>query len=702
MPLPASDYVNRELSWLEFNQRVLDEATNPSVPLLDRLLFLTITASNLDEFFMVRVGGLQLLSNSGSTQRDLTGMTPGQQLDAVQQRTNEMMQSQYACLQQLDTHLQQHAIRRRELCDITEQDISLFDTHIRDIITPMSLTSPRKPQIDNLRIYVACRVRSNAASRKKPRLVLIPIGKTVERLFFRTEPDGQRTVILAEDLLRHFASQLFPGEVLLETAVFRATRNADIALQDEYTADLAAEMNRLLRRRTTSNVVRLEVSAGATRRMHQALSSLLETDTSRTCEVPGPIDLTGLRSICFMAISAKLRRPSWTPQQSAFVDPRASLFEQIRKQDIPVALPFESFNPVVRLVDEASTDPDVLAIKIILYRTSDRSPIVDALHRAAANGKYVTALVELKARFDEANNLRWAQRLEESGVQVIYGIRGLKTHAKICLVVRRDEHRIRRYVHFGTGNYNDSTAKLYTDVGFLTCNDDYGADASAFFNAVCGDSEPQPYHSIRMAPLSLREKVLELIENEIHNASHGVPAALDAKMNSLVDPAIIDALYRASQAGVTIRINVRGICCLRPGVNKLSENITVISIVDRFLEHSRIVRVHNGGDEQLYISSADWMPRNLDRRIELLVPVLDPRCLARFSELLDASLADTVKLFRNKPFGFLERQLFVSVAGAINTKAFALAVTSQLQLGFFTFPQPTEPHFFASGRTLSG
>ena len=414
-------------------------------------------------------------------------------------------------------------------------------------------------------------------------------------------------------------------------------------------------MQEVLYRRRTADCVRLEIDFDCSQLMVDYLRERLEVDDRDVFRVNGPLDLSAMMHLCSLDGYATLRDPAWPAQASPLVDLTQSLFSAIGERDILLSHPYESFEPVVRLIEEAAADPDVLAIKQVLYRTSRKSPIVAALKRAGERGKYVTAIVELKARFDEARNIEWARELEQAGVQVIYGVKGLKTHAKVCIIVRREPHGIQRYVHFGTGNYNEMTARLYSDVSFLTCNDELGADASAFFNAVTGYSQPQQYRRIDAAPIGLRKRLLSMIDAEAERKRQGQRGYIAAKLNALVDPAIIEALYRASQAGVTIRLNVRGVCCLRPGVPGLSENISVISVVDRFLEHARIMYFYHGGDERMFISSADWMPRNLDRRVELLVPIDDMACRKKLMEILDSYFRDNQNAWMLQPDGTYHR-----------------------------------------------
>jgi polyphosphate kinase len=653
-------YFNRELSWLEFNQRVLDEANDRDTPLLERLKFLAITGSNLDEFFMVRVGGLQILRNRGATKRDPSGMDPAEQLAAISQRTHQMASDQYVCLlQDLEPHLAREGIHRVRSHEMTERQVVLaeqiFENEIYPILTPIAVTSAEDfPLLVNQRMNVCVRLPGVEDSPSPWRFAVVPFGYYGRR-FMTLHSDSGYSYTSLEDLVERFADRFFPGERIVECTPFRITRNADIAIRDDTAADLLADMQELLDARKTSDCVRLEIPDRVSADTLSFLQRTLEVRDEDVFKVPGPLALANFMQLTDLPGFDHLRNKPWPPQPPPDVDPAASMFDVLSRQDILLCHPFDSFDPVVRLIEEAADDPDVLAIKQTLYRTSRQSPIVAALARAAQRGKYVTAIVELKARFDEARNIEWAKQLEQADVQVIYGVKGLKTHAKCCVIVRREPHGIQRYVHFGTGNYNELTARLYSDISLMTCNEELGADATSFFNAVTGYSQPQKFRKIAAAPLGLRDQLLELIDGETKRKQQGEKAQIIAKVNSLVDPALIDALYAASRAGVQIRLNVRGICCLRPGVPGMSENISVISIVGRFLEHARVFYFHHGGDERVYISSADWMPRNLDRRVELLVPVEDTAARRRLINILEIYFRDTVKARRLRSDGTYER-----------------------------------------------
>ena len=667
-------FLNRELSWLEFNRRVLEEATDPSVPLLERLKFLSITSANLDEFFMVRVGGLWQLLNEGKNTFDPAGMTTREQLIQISRRTHELVAEQYRCfLQDIGPKLADAGIRRLAPEQIGPEYIEylerLFDREIYPIITPRAVESPADfASLIGLGLELLVRLKPATPTSRKPRFAIITLPKRLSR--FVTVPVQQEgyDYTLLEDVVSMFTETLFPGEVVVECVPFRITRNADLIIREDLAGDLLSQMREVLDARKRSGCVRLEVGQSISKAALSFLKHVLEVNDDQIYQIPGPLDLAPYREMAGRAGYENLKHEPWPPQASPQIQPGESMFEAIARRDILLFHPYESFEPVVRLLEQAADDPDVLAIKQILYRTSGSSPIVAALARAAGKGKHVTVIVELKARFDEARNIDWAQALEQSGVQIIYGLRGLKVHAKICIVVRREATGLRRYIHFGTGNYNEVTARLYSDVSLMTCNEDFGADATQFFNTITAYSQPIKYRRLEAAPLGLRAQLLALIESEAQRCKQGQQGHIMAKLNSLVDADIIQALYNASQQGVKVQLNVRGICCLRPGVPGLSENIEVVSIVDRFLEHSRILYFHHGGEPLLFISSADWMPRNLDRRVELLVPVQDPACQARLVSILNTTFQDNVKARRLKPDGHYERMQPSGAAKALRSQ----------------------------------
>jgi polyphosphate kinase len=654
-------FLNRELSWLEFNRRVFEEATDPSVPLLERLRFLSITSSNLDEFFMVRVGGLQQLLNEGKRTFDPAGMTTREQLTEISRRTHEFVAEQCACfVQDIEPKLAAAGIRRLAPEQIGPEHAEylerLFDREIYPIIAPRAVESSADfASLIGLGLELLVRLRPATATSRKPRFAIITLPKRLSR--FVTAPVQQQgyDYTLLEDVVSMFKETLFPGELVLECVPFRITRNADLIIREDLAGDLLSQMREVLDARKRSGCVRLEVGRSISKPSLSFLKQVLEVTNDQIYHISGPLDLATYREIAGRAGYENLKYEPWPPQASPDAPPGESIFEAVARRDILLHHPYEGFEPVVRLLEQASDDPDVLAIKQILYRTSGSSPIVAALARAAVKGKHVTVVVELKARFDEARNIDWAQALEQSGVQVIYGLRQLKVHAKTCIIVRREAAGVRRYVHFGTGNYNEVTATLYSDVSLMTCNEDFGADATQFFNTITAYSQPIKYRRIEVAPLGLRARLLALIESEEQRCKQGQTGHIMAKLNSLVDADVIQALYSASQQGVKVQLNVRGVCCLRPGVPRLSENIEVVSIVDRYLEHSRILYFHHGGEPLVFISSADWMPRNLDRRVELLVPVQDPSCQARLISILKTTFQDNAKAYRLKADGYYER-----------------------------------------------
>lgn len=652
-------FFNRELSWLEFNQRVLEEARNPDIPILERIRFLAITASNLDEFFMVRVGGLQTIVGSHSKKRDPAGMTPAEQLHAIRERTQQLTRDQYTCyVEELEPRFQKAGLVRLRPDELDAQQSQVmqqvFQDEIVSLLAPLSVATPADfPLLINRTLSVCLRLERPSPDdpgQRETRYAVIPFGRIPLR-FVTLPSEGTYSFVLLEDIVEQFAGYFFPEETICESVVFRITRNADMAIREDLAADLLSEMEELLVARRESDCVRLEIADNASAELTGFLQECLQITSDEVYRVPGPLDLTPFFQLADVGSGEENRYESWPPRPSPLVDPQESIFDTISRQDVLLYHPYESFDPVVRFVEEAADDPDVLAIKQTLYRTSRNSPIVAALARAAEKGKHVTAIVELKARFDEERNIEWARALEQAGVQVFYGVRGLKTHAKLCIVIRREPQGIQRYVHFGTGNYNDATARIYSDVSLLTCDEQLGADAVSFFNSVTGYSLPQPLMRIAAAPLTLRESIEEMIEAEIEFKRQKQPAEITVKVNSLVCPRMIELLYRASQAGVRIRLNIRGICCLRPGVKGLSENIEVVSVVDRFLEHARIMHFRHGGDHRVLISSADWMPRNLDRRVELLVPVDDPASRKKLMTILECYFRDTIKGRQLRPDG---------------------------------------------------
>jgi polyphosphate kinase len=645
-----NSFINRELSWLEFDQRVLDQALYSKVPVLERLKFLAITASNMDEFFMVRVGGLQLQQSQGIETPDPSGLTVTEQIDLIYERVLSMVRDQYDCfLNAVEPILIGEGIERisaKKASPRHSEAISrFFHEQIYPIVSPMDIDPESPfPILSNLGLHLCVRMASGD-SENPHRFAFVPLGKALSR-FITLPSDRGYNYALLEDVTTAMVDQYYPGKRVDECVAFRVTRNADVSVREDSAADLMMGMEEVLHSRRSAGFVRLEIADTVSDPTLQFLQEKLGLRSRDVVKVPGPLDLSSMMYLTEIEGFPALRDSAWIPQKPAMIDSTQSMFSIIAEKDLLLCHPYESFEPIVRFIEEAAEDPDVLAIKQVLYRTSRKSPIVAALKKAAERGKYVTAIVELKARFDEARNIEWARELERSGVQVVYGVRGLKTHAKICIIVRREPTGIVRYVHFGTGNYNEVTARMYSDISYLTCNESLGRDASAFINAITGYSQPQPYDMLDSAPIGLRKKLLALIQAETLNKKNGQKAYIAAKVNSLVDPDIINALYEASQAGVVIRLNVRGICCLRPGVPGLSDNISVVSIVDRFLEHARILYFYHGGDDAVFISSADWMPRSFDRRVELLVPIEDTASKRRVMEILDTYFRDNQNSWR--------------------------------------------------------
>ena len=642
--LPNNHLFNREQSWLQFNRRVLGEALEESTVLMERVKFLAITASNLDEFFMVRVGGLNIRIAQGNLKPDACQLTPHQQLELISEQTHEMLATQYTCFNHsLCPLLEDEGIKRLTIDDVSQEQhqrlSDLFEQDLFSVISPLSVSSDGSlPLIGNQQLHLALRIRQD--DQQHPfRIAILPLGGPTPR-FITVSAEERHAFILVEDLVAAFCQNYFPHEEVVDYAAFRITRNADMRVQEEVATDLMEEMGHVLDERKVSDCVRLEVAASCSSELLESLQQLFDVPLGFTYCCDGPLDLKAWLQIAEMRGFEKLQIEPWPAVTPPQIDPSINIFDQIKQNDIILQHPFHSFDPVITLIETAATDPHVLAIKQTLYRTSRQSPIIDALVAAAKNGKSVTAIIELKARFDEARNIDGAQRLEQAGVHVIYGVHGFKTHAKTLIVIRREPQGICRYIHFGTGNYNEATAQLYTDISLFTCDPVLGTDAIAFFNAVTGRTQPQRLDNLCMAPLGMRQRILDLITFETQQATTGKESGITAKLNSLVDPQIIKALYKASQAGVKIELNVRGTCCLQPNVDGQSENIRVTSIIDRLLEHSRIMHFVHAGEHRVFISSADWMPRNLDRRVELLVPVHSQSCKEFLLNSLRSNMAD--------------------------------------------------------------
>lgn len=636
-------FYNRELSWLKFNLRVLKEAMVKDTPLLERLKFIAISASNLDEFFMVRVAGLWSNFDSGIEKRDASGMSVHEQLVAISQAAHEQVRTQTKSLIALMAEMDAVKLHFRRVKDLSELGKDWLEEYYREVVfpvlTPMAVDASRPfPFLANKTLNLAVELIKADGEHS---MGLIQVPSVLDRIV-EVEPEGKRTFVFLEDIIASHCHDLFKGCHILDMVSFRVTRDSDLDLEEDDSVDLMKEVEESLRKRKRGAAVRLEIFKTNNNRIKRFLEENLDVTEMEVYEINGPLDPT-----CFFKFIGMKGMWPWlyepfVPQRPLELPDDSDLFAAIRENDILLHHPYESFDPVVKLVSDAADDPQVLAIKQTLYRVSGNSPIVAALARAAENGKQVTVLVELKARFDEENNILWARRLEKAGCHVIYGLVGLKTHAKIILIVRKEDNGIKRYLHLGTGNYNDSTAKLYTDLGLMTANDEFGSDASAFFNLLSGYSEPPVWNKLVMAPLGLREKIYALIDNEIAMVRSGREGHIIAKMNSLIDQPVIQKLYEASAAGVHIDLIVRGICGLRTGIEGISDNITVRSIVGRQLEHSRIFWFANGGEEQLYLSSADWMPRNLNDRVELFFPVETEEHIRRIKALLDLYLRDNV------------------------------------------------------------
>ena len=636
-------FYNRELSWLKFNLRVLKEAMVKDTPLLERLKFIAISASNLDEFFMVRVAGLWSNFDSGVEKRDASGMSVHEQLVAISQAAHEQVRTQTKSLIALMAEMDAVKLHFRRVKDLSELGKDWLEEYYREVVfpvlTPMAVDASRPfPFLANKTLNLAVELIKADGEHS---MGLIQVPSVLDRIV-EVEPEGKRTFVFLEDIIASHCHDLFKGCHILDMVSFRVTRDSDLDLEEDDSVDLMKEVEESLRKRKRGAAVRLEIFKTNNNRIKKFLEENLDVTEMEVYEINGPLDPT-----CFFKFIGMKGMWPWlyepfVPQRPLELPDDSDLFAAIRENDILLHHPYESFDPVVKLVSDAADDPQVLAIKQTLYRVSGNSPIVAALARAAENGKQVTVLVELKARFDEENNILWARRLEKAGCHVIYGLVGLKTHAKIILIVRKEDNGIRRYLHLGTGNYNDSTAKLYTDLGLMTANDEFGSDASAFFNLLSGYSEPPVWNKLVMAPLGLREKIYALIDNEIAMVRAGREGHIIAKMNSLIDQPVIQKLYEASAAGVHIDLIVRGICGLRTGIEGISDNIMVRSIVGRQLEHSRIFWFANGGEEQLYLSSADWMPRNLNDRVELFFPVETEEHIRRIKALLDLYLRDNV------------------------------------------------------------
>ena len=655
---------NREMSWISFDERILEEARDKNLPLFERLKFLSISASNLDEFFMVRVASVRDMMKAGIERKDIAGLTPKEQLKLIIPKTHELMTAQYntynrSLLPALSAIGLEVITSYEKLTEEQGRAVDrYFDEDVYPVLTPMAMDSARPfPLITNKALNIGLLIRKKDAKKEDElEFATVQVPSVLPRIYELPEQNDEiHRVILLEEIIRRNIGKLFMGNEVICAYPYRVTRDADMEIDEDDAEDLLKEIQRQLKKRRWGQVIRLEVEENINKKLLKILKEELEVKEDNIYMFNGPLDLTFLMKMYGMKGFDDYKVPGYTPAAVPALMNDQTIFENIRRQDILLHHPYMTFDPVVDFIRQASVDPQVLAIKMTLYRVSGHSPIVAALAQAADNGKQVTVLVELKARFDEENNIVWAKQLEKAGCHVIYGLLGLKTHSKIALVVRKEEDGIRRYVHLGTGNYNDSTAKLYTDCGILTCNAEIGEDATAVFNMLSGYSEPSRWNHLIVAPLWMKKRFLSMIDREAENARQGKEGHIIAKMNSLCDPDIISALYAASAAGVKIELIVRGICCLKTGIVGVSENITVRSIVGNFLEHARIFYFYNNGAEEVYMGSADWMPRNLIRRVEIVFPVLDPEVKKQVMHIVEIQLEDTLKARILQPDGTYER-----------------------------------------------
>jgi polyphosphate kinase len=657
-------YINRELSWLEFNRRVLEEAQDRSVPLLERLKFLAIFESNLDEFFMVRVGGLQqkvqanIAYGSGADR-----MPVKEQLARIGELVREMTAETYRCLQEdLLPALEKESIFLRDMKELGEKDRrylqELFRREVFPVLTPLAIDPGHPfPHLLNKSLNLAVLLQRPGHAEKLFAVVQVPaVLPRFVQMPNEPGPTPRHVFVPLESVIRSHLPELFPGMTIDCDAAFRVTRNSDFEIDDDEVEDLLKTIEEEVRKRRRGAAVRLQIESTASPEFETFLMTALDLDPGDVIRNPGILDFNGLFQIHGLPGYPNLRDPQFVPQPVAEFAQAANIWSAIRGRDILVHHPYESFSHVVDFIEAAAVDERVLAIKQTLYRTSSDSPVVRALQRAADNGKQVTAVIELKARLDEERNIVWARELEKSGVHVVFGFVGLKTHCKVSLVVRREDDGIRRYVHLGTGNYNPQTARIYTDLGYFTCNPEFCEDASALFNYLTGYCELPQWRKLIVAPSRMQAFMIEKIDQETANQRAGKEGRIIAKINGLLEPAVVQALYRASQAGVKIDIVCRGICALRPGIKELSDSIRVVSIVDRFLEHSRVYYFANGGDPLVYIGSADWMDRNLSRRVEVVFPIDPPELKQRLiNEVLAITLADNTKARELLPDGSYRR-----------------------------------------------
>lgn len=649
------NFTNRELSWLEFNQRILGEARDRKNPLFERMKFLSITASNLDEFFMVRIASLKDMVNAGYQKKDIAGMTAQEQLRALNEKMQAFCEKQYTTYNRaLLPKLSEEGLEIISFSELSEKEMDFleeyFHKNIYPVLTPMAIDSSRPfPLIQNKTLNIAALIKSRNKDKKEKKeydIATVQVPSVLPRVILLPQKDGPKRkcrVILLENVIEHYLDVLFLNHEIICSAPYRIMRNADLSIDEDDAEDLLKEIEKSLKMRQWGEVIKFEYEERMDKRLVKYLKKQFKVHSCDMYAFNGPLDLTFLMKCYGIEGFEDLKEAPYIPQKNKKLRADKNIFNQIRKGDVLLHHPYESFDPIVAFIKQAAEDENVLAIKQTLYRVSGHSPIIAALAQAAENGKQVTVLVELKARFDEENNINWARKLEKAGCHVIYGLVGLKTHCKIALVVRREADGIRRYVHLGTGNYNDSTAKLYTDTGMFTCRNAVGEDATAVFNMLSGYSEPANWNQLIVAPIWMKKRFLEMITRETQNAKEGKPARIIAKCNSLCDRKIILALYEASCAGVQIDLIVRGICCLVAGKPGVSENIRVRSIVGTFLEHARIFYFYNDGNEEVYMGSADWMPRNLDRRVEIVFPVEAPDLKEKAKHILDVQLRDTLK-----------------------------------------------------------
>ena len=649
------NFTNRELSWLEFNQRILGEARDRKNPLFERMKFLSITASNLDEFFMVRIASLKDMVNAGYQKKDIAGMTAQEQLRALNEKMQAFCEKQYTTYNRaLLPKLSEEGLEIISFSELSEKEMDFleeyFHKNIYPVLTPMAIDSSRPfPLIQNKTLNIAALIKSRNKDKKEKKeydIATVQVPSVLPRVILLPQKDESKRkcrVILLENVIEHYLDVLFLNHEIICSAPYRIMRNADLSIDEDDAEDLLKEIEKSLKMRQWGEVIKFEYEERMDKRLVKYLKKQFKVHSCDMYTFNGPLDLTFLMKCYGIEGFEDLKEAPYIPQKNKKLRADKNIFNQIRKGDVLLHHPYESFDPIVAFIKQAAEDENVLAIKQTLYRVSGHSPIIAALAQAAENGKQVTVLVELKARFDEENNINWARKLEKAGCHVIYGLVGLKTHCKIALVVRREADGIRRYVHLGTGNYNDSTAKLYTDTGMFTCRNAVGEDATAVFNMLSGYSEPANWNQLIVAPIWMKKRFLEMIARETQNAKEGKPAKIIAKCNSLCDRKIILALYEASCAGVQIDLIVRGICCLVAGKPGVSENIRVRSIVGTFLEHARIFYFYNDGNEEVYMGSADWMPRNLDRRVEIVFPVEAPDLKEKAKHILDVQLRDTLK-----------------------------------------------------------